>query len=192
VRTLGLALALVSLVGCRDLRDVFLPYRADAADVRAVLAQPLPPPPLDVALVLGCPAERDGTPSLCQRCRVKTAVREYRRGHVRKLLFSGGAAHSPAVEADVMAALAESRGVPPADVLREPRALTTWQNVRFSLALMRAHGLRSTLVVSTADHLPRARRILRFYGADDAQTGYRACDREPREESDQPPTKTNG
>jgi len=54
-------------------------------------------------------------------------------------------------------------------------------------------------VISTADHLPRARRIARFWGLDDARARYFACDRDLPPDSDaefatpaQPPTKTNG
>ncbi|MCU1277817.1 MAG: hypothetical protein JWM53_1363 [bacterium] len=192
--------ALVALVvmasSCTGLRDVLTPYAPRPADVETLLAEQAPLPRYDAALVLGCPAQPDGTPSMCERCRVKSAVRQYRRGSVGKIIFSGGAAHSPVVEADVMGDLAVRRGVPAADVLREGRALTTWQNVRFSMALLRAHALSTVLVISTADHLPRARRIARFWGLDDARTRYFACDRDLPPDSDaelaQPPTKTNG
>ncbi len=182
--------------GCTDLRDLFRPYATRAADADALLAAQSPLAHYDAALVLGCPALPDGTPSPCERCRVKSAVRQYRRGSVGKLVFSGGAAHSPAVEADVMGDLAVRRGVPAGDVLRERRALTTWQNVRFALPILHAAALSTVLVISTADHLPRARRIARFWGLDDAHTRYFACDRDLPVDSDeefaQPPTKTNG
>jgi len=195
-RTVALVvLTLVAAVaGCTDLRDVFRPYAKHPEEVEAVLAEQTPLPHYDAALVLGCPALPDGTPSPCERCRVKSAVRQYRRGHVGRIIFSGGAAHSPAVEADVMGDLAVRRGVPAADVVREGRALTTWQNVRFSLRLL--HPGETVLVISTADHLPRARRIARFWGLDDAHARYFACDRDLPMDSDaefaQPPTKTNG
>ena len=168
--------AAVAATGCTGLRDLFTPYAPRPADVAALLAEETPLPHYDAAIVLGCPAQPDGTPSLCQRCRVKSAVRQYRRGNIGRLIFSGGAAHSPDVEADVMAALAVRRGVPADRVVRERRALTTWQNIRFSLKLL---GARDTvLMISTADHLPRARRIARFWGLDDARTRYFACDRD--------------
>ncbi len=180
--------------GCTDLRDVFRPYAKHPEEVAALLAEQTPLPHYDAALVLGCPALPDGTASPCERCRVKSAVRQYRRGAVGRIIVSGGAAHSPDVEADVMGDLAVRRGVPPADVVREGRALTTWQNVRFSLRLI--HPGETVLVISTADHLPRARRIARFFGLDDAHTRYFACDRDLPPDSDdefaQPPTKTNG
>lgn len=184
------------VAGCSGLRDTFRPYARRPSEVEALLATQRALPHYAAALVLGCPADPDGAPSLCQRCRVKSAVRQYRRGTVDKIIFSGGAAHSPAVEADVMGELAVRRGVAPADVLRERRALSTWQNLRFSLAILRAHALATVLIISTADHLPRARRIARFWGLDDGRTRYFACDRDLPVDSEaefaQPPTKTNG
>ncbi len=176
-------IALLCSASCRDARDLFLPYSPEPAQVEAMLARPRAAR-YDAALVLGCPAQPDGSPSLCERCRVKSAVRLYHRGVVRQLVFSGGAAHSPYVEAEVMGDLAVKRGVPPADVLREGRALTTWQNVRFAKALLEDRGAKTTLIISTADHLPRARRIALFYGFSDEQTGYFACDRDPPPDSD--------
>jgi uncharacterized SAM-binding protein YcdF (DUF218 family) len=187
---------LLLTLGCTGARDLLTPYAPHPAEVDALLAAQAPLPHYDAALILGCPADPDGRPSLCERCRVKSAVRLYRRGRVGKLVFSGGAAHSPDVEADVMGDLAVARGVPAGDVLREGRALTTWQNVRFSQRILKAHQLATVLVISTADHLPRARRILQFYGFGDEHTRYFACDRDLPPDSDdefrQPPTKTKG
>jgi uncharacterized SAM-binding protein YcdF (DUF218 family) len=183
MRALLLALALVA-GGCTDLKDLFTPYAPRPDAVAALLAEQTPLPHYDAALVLGCPADEDGSVSLCQRCRVKSAVRQYRRGTIDHIVFSGGAAHTGAVEADVMGDLAVYRGVPAGRVLREGRALTTWQNLRFSLKILRAHSLSTVLVISTADHLPRARRIARYWGLDDAHARYFACDRDLPPDSD--------
>jgi uncharacterized SAM-binding protein YcdF (DUF218 family) len=169
-----LALA-ATAAGCASAGDLFHKDHPAAADLRATLAVPRPASS-DAALVLGCPPELDGTPSLCERCRVKAAVRQYERGRVRALLFSGGAAHSVAVEADVMAEMAQRHGVPPEHVLRERRALTTWQNLRYAAELLRARHWSTVLVISTSDHLPRARRIAQYYGLDDGHASYLACD----------------
>jgi hypothetical protein len=42
------------------------------------------------------------------------------------------------------------------------------------------------LIISTADHLPRARRIARFWGLDDTRTRYFACDRDLPADGDGP------
>jgi uncharacterized SAM-binding protein YcdF (DUF218 family) len=169
----------VVMNGCADLRDTFLPYRPNEREIDALIYRVPPRQRYDVAITLGCPADPDGSASLCQRCRVNRAVQAYHCGQVGKILMSGNAAHSPVVEADVMAALAESIGVPAADVLRERRALTTWQNLRYATAMMRRAHFSTALIISTADHLPRARRIAHFYGLDDMHTSYAACDRKP-------------
>ncbi len=192
------ALLLLTLFGCASARDLFNPYGPKAeAEMRRVRELPWPKTPIDVGIALGCPANPDGTPSLCERCRVKTAVRQFRKGTVRNLIFSGGAAHSPDAEAEVMGDLAVRRGVPAGNVFREARALTTWQNLRFSVRMMKQRGWKTVLIISTADHLPRARRIAQYYGLDDAHTGYIACDLDLPPDSEeewkaQPPTNTNG
>jgi vancomycin permeability regulator SanA len=164
-------------LGCASGRDLFTPYGPKAEEeMRMVRELPWPKAPIDVGIALGCPANPDGTASLCERCRVKTAVRQYQKGNIRNLIFSGSAAHSPHVEAEVMADLAVARGVPADRVFREGRALTTWQNLRFSSRIMRDHGWKTALIISTADHLPRARRMAQYYGLDDPDTGYIACD----------------
>jgi uncharacterized SAM-binding protein YcdF (DUF218 family) len=183
----SIALALLLVAGCADARDLFMPYQSGDVERRErdeMLAHARPAAPIDAALVLGCPAELDGSPSLCQRCRVKSAVRAWKRGAVRNLIFSGTAAHSADVEADVMGDLAERRGVPKVNVFREGRALTTWQNVRFALEIARRNGFRTFLVVSTSDHLARARRILDYYGVRDERVGYVACDLDLPHDSD--------
>ena len=165
----------LGLSGCIDVthNDVI-----DEATSRALIAPP--GTHADVAIVLGCPAEEEtGKLSLCERCRVKTAVRAWKAGEVTAVLFSGGAAHNQFVEADVMADAAIRRGLPPDAALREGRALTTWMNLRYADRLMHERGLETALVISTAAHLPRARRFIEWYGI--RAVGYRACDWEAPE-----------
>jgi uncharacterized SAM-binding protein YcdF (DUF218 family) len=165
---------LAPLCGCAGWHDLFQRDHPDEALLAATLAAGRGGP-ADVALVLGCPARKGGGVSPCERCRVRAAVSAYQRGAAGALIFSGGAAHNRWVEGEVMARLARDKGVPAERALVEGQALTTWQNFRFSQRIMRAHGLRTALIISAADHLPRARRFADYYGID--VTGYLACDR---------------
>jgi len=89
--------------GCTDLRDLFTPYAPHPAAVEALLATQTMLPHYDAALVLGCPAELDGAPSLCERCRVKSAVRQWRRGTIGGVVFSGeNELHMLATDDDVL------------------------------------------------------------------------------------------
>ena len=164
------ALALLA-AGCLDFTHN---DRLDEPATRALLARPAPFVRADVAVVLGCPADDEsGAPSLCQRCRVKTALRAYRRGEVDHVIFSGGAAHNRFVEAESMARLATARGLPAEAIALEPRALTTWMNLRYSRKIMEQRGWRRALIISTAGHLLRVDRFSRVL---EIPAIYRACD----------------
>lgn len=114
----------------------------------------------DVLLVLGYPANLDGTPSPEQRERVLKAVQEYRAGVAPFIILSGGAAHNRFVEADVMARLAESSGVPARAIVEERRAQNTIQNVEYSTQIMHARGWDSVEAITSPSHLRRASLIL--------------------------------
>lgn len=114
----------------------------------------------DVLLVLGYPANPDGTPSPEQRERVLEAVRQYRAGVAPIVIFSGGAAHNRFVEADAMAKLAESAGVPPHAIVEERHARNTIENVEYSTQIMHFHGWDSVEAITSDAHLRRASLIL--------------------------------
>lgn len=117
----------------------------------------------DVILVLGTPALKDGAPSPVQRARVLEGVRRWKLGVAPRLVMSGGPAHNRWVEADTMAKLAESQGVPAADIFEERQAHDTIQNIYYTVQIMQAHGWRSAEVVSSWSHLPRAEMILQHF-----------------------------
>lgn len=120
----------------------------------------------DTIIVLGYPANPDGTPSPEQRERVLEAVREYQAGVAPRIIVSGRAAHNSYVEADVMAQLAKSQGVPASAILEEPQAQNTIQNLLYSAQLMHQHGWSSAEIVSSPSHLPRAAFIVNTLNLD--------------------------
>jgi uncharacterized SAM-binding protein YcdF (DUF218 family) len=117
----------------------------------------------DVIVVLGVPANQDGTESVDQKTRVDEGVREFQAGRAAHIIMSGGAAWTPVAEAKVMAAAAVKAGIPAEDVLSEDRSMNTIQNVFYSHHIMQQHGWRSAEVVSSPNHLPRAALILAQY-----------------------------
>jgi uncharacterized SAM-binding protein YcdF (DUF218 family) len=117
----------------------------------------------DTLIVLGNPAEADGTPSPEQRERTLEGIREYKAGIAPHLIFTCGAAHNRFVEADVMRDLALAQGVPANDITVEDQAQNTIQNIYYSEQIMKAHHWKSAEVISSASHLPRAGLILAHY-----------------------------
>jgi len=114
----------------------------------------------DTLIVLGAPANLDGTPSPQERARVLEAVREYNSGVAPFLIMTGGAAHNQFVEAHVMAAYAISHGVPATAIIEEPQAQNTIQKIYYSSQIMQARHWRSAEVVSSSAHIRRAAMIL--------------------------------
>jgi uncharacterized SAM-binding protein YcdF (DUF218 family) len=117
----------------------------------------------DAIIVLGTPANPDGTPSPEQRERTLEGVREFKAGIASYLILTGGPAHNEFVEAHVMATLAIAQGVPPSAVIEEGQAQNTIQNIFYSERILQAHHWTSAEVISSPSHLPRAALILQHY-----------------------------
>ena len=92
--------------------------------------------------------------------RVTYAVELYQRGFAPVLIFSSGYVYAMK-EALVMRALAVSLGVPAESILLEEQAANTYENVKFSTALMEQHGFHSALVVSSPYHMRRVQLVWR-------------------------------
>jgi uncharacterized SAM-binding protein YcdF (DUF218 family) len=120
----------------------------------------------DTLIVLGYPANADGTPSPEQRERVLEGVREYKAGVAPYILMTGSAAHNPYIEADVMAQLARSQGVPASAILEDVQAQNTIQNIYYSARIMHQHELNSAEIISSPSHLPRAALIVNTFNVD--------------------------
>jgi uncharacterized SAM-binding protein YcdF (DUF218 family) len=117
----------------------------------------------DVILVLGNPANDDGTIAPTGQARVLEGIRLYRAGVAPNLLMTGGAVKNQFVEGKVMQQFAVSQGVPASAVFSEGQSRNTIQNAYYSYKIMQAHGWTSALVVTTPTHLRRAGLIFSHY-----------------------------
>jgi len=118
---------------------------------------------VDALIVLGCPTNPDGSPTPEQRERVMEGVREFKKGVSDHIIMTGAAAHNQFVEAHAMALLAEANGLPESAVVEEGKAHDTIQNFYYSDKIMEKNGWRTTEVISSPYHLPRAAMILGYY-----------------------------
>ncbi len=152
-RTLVMILALLA-VGAAALRRLALAYVPRAQPLRRV----------GVIIVLGHPANADGSPSAAMREQVALAAALYRAGLARALLFTGGAVYNQHVEAQVMADLAVRLDVPAAAIAMETQARDTVENARYGRQIMQARGWRDAIVVTTPYHVRRASHVFRLAG----------------------------
>jgi uncharacterized SAM-binding protein YcdF (DUF218 family) len=117
----------------------------------------------DTLIVLGTPANPDGSASPEQRERTLEGVREYKTGVADHLIMTGGAAHNQFVEARVMKEFAIAQGVPRDAITEEGQAQNTIQNIYYSEKIMVTQHWTSAEIVSSPSHLPRAALILEHY-----------------------------
>lgn len=118
------------------------------------------PQKADAILVLGYPAEEDGSPSLIMKKRVAKGVELFRAGYAPRIIFSGGAVQNKFSEAEVMAEYAKSFGLPADAVILEKRARNTGGNTWYSWLIMSSNGWSKALVVTTPYH---TKRVANFF-----------------------------
>jgi uncharacterized SAM-binding protein YcdF (DUF218 family) len=134
---------------------------------------PALPPHIDGIVVLGGAVESAlwqdrGQPALNAGAdRMTEFVILARRFPQAKLLFTGGPGHSRpngAREADVARVLFEGLGIDGHRLTMEDRATTTWDNAVFSRELVQPKPGETWLLVTSANHIPRAMGSFRAVG----------------------------
>jgi vancomycin permeability regulator SanA len=115
----------------------------------------------EYAIILGNTVSRDGTPWLELEERLETARRLYAAGRVRRLIASGRS-EGDYNEPQGMATWLVAHGVSRADIVLDPWGYRTAASIANAIKL----GARSVLIVSQADHLPRAIYFARQAGLD--------------------------
>lgn len=150
---------------------------------RLALAYVPPMPPLrpaDVLVVLGHPANPDGSPSLAMREQAALAAALYRAGLGRALLCTGGAVQNEHVEAQVMVELLGRQGIAVDAIVTETQARDTFENARYCRQIMQRRGWQDAIVVTTPYHVRRASRIFNLAGIAHqmayAQPSYQTAD----------------
>jgi len=138
--TLAALLLVVGLVAAR----VFS-YRNASSDA-----------PADAAVVLGA-AVWGAEVSPVFRERINHGIDLYRKGRVRKLIFTGGRGNSgEPTESSAARRYAMRSGVPAADILIEEESRNTYENIVYAKRLADARGVRKVLIVSDPLHMKRA------------------------------------
>jgi uncharacterized SAM-binding protein YcdF (DUF218 family) len=110
----------------------------------------------DAAVVLGA-AVWSNSVSPVFRERINHAIELYRRGKVRKLIFTGGQGNpNEPTEAAAARAYAMANGIPVPDILVEQKSHTTYENIVNAKQLADTNNLKTVLLVSDPMHMKRA------------------------------------
>ena len=120
--------------------------------------------PADAAVVLGA-AVWGAEVSPVFRERINHGIDLYRRGQVRKLIFTGGRGNrGEPTESSAARRYAIRGGVPAADILIEEKSHTTYENILYAKEIADAQGIRKVLIVSDPLHMKRAVAMARDLG----------------------------
>ena len=110
----------------------------------------------DAAVVLGA-AVWGPEVSPVFRERINHGIDLYRKGRVRKLIFTGGRGNrGELTESAAARRYAMRSGVPAADILIEEKSHTTYENILYAKQLADEQGVRKVLIVSDPLHMKRA------------------------------------
>lgn len=110
----------------------------------------------DAAVVLGAAVWND-KPSPVFGARIDHAIKLYRNGQVKKLIFTGGMSDGDSVsEAEAARQYALNRGIPGDAILIENRSKSTVENLANAQAIMQNTGLKTVVIISDPYHLKRA------------------------------------
>lgn len=124
------------------------------------------PAPADVAVVLGA-AVRGAEPSPVFAARIDHAVALYRRGRVRRVVFTGGVGAGDRIaESEAARRYAIRAGVPNRHIAIETRSTITYENLVEARALLASEAAPRVLIVSDPLHMRRAVTMARDLGMD--------------------------
>lgn len=107
-------------------------------------------------IVLGAAVQgQDPSPVFAER--IRHGIDLYETGFAPKLIFTGGYGEAQEFsESGVGMLVATQRGVSVDDIYIEEKSRTTQQNIAEAAALMKAHNLKSAIIVSDPLHMKRA------------------------------------
>ena len=116
-----------------------------------------------VMVILGCRVMPEGHPSILLQDRLDKAL-DYLEEHpdVQVVVSGGQGPDEPTTEAQAMYDYLTEHGVEPERIWQEDQSHNTWQNVRYTLALLEEKGADTSagvVLVSSGFHLTRARML---------------------------------
>ena len=147
-KSIGLVVGLVSMY-------MLIFYTPFPWLVGGVLEKTDIPKPADVIVVFAGGVGESGKANQGHEERVQRAVELYKKGLAEHIIFSSGFVYL-FEEPQIMKTLAVYLGVPEDVIILETKARNTYENVKFTYAILENEGWDSALLVSSSYHMKRA------------------------------------
>ena len=121
----------------------------------------------DAIVVLGAQVKPDGSPSVQLGWRLDAAWEAWEQKHVPVVVCGAQGKDEPMPEAEAMSLYLENKGVPAADILKDPDSFNTNQNLQNAAKLLQdLPGIQRVMIVTSDYHVPRAMALARDLGFD--------------------------
>jgi uncharacterized SAM-binding protein YcdF (DUF218 family) len=119
----------------------------------------------DAVIVLGARVNYNNHLNPCLVARVEHGAKLVRDGLAKFLIVSGGNdVEDGASEANAMRDMALNAGISSEQIILEPKATSTFENLKFAKIILEQRKLKSVIVVTEPYHMPRAALIARKLG----------------------------
>lgn len=140
--TIKLLVSTCIVICCSLLTNCNAYYNLFYADPAKCFAEGVLKKPYDVIIVPGFPHD-SGKVNLILAHRIKWAYFLYKNGFAKNIIFSGGAVHSPYVEAEVMRLFAIQLGIKKENIFTETKAEHTTENLYYSHVMAKELGFKT-------------------------------------------------
>lgn len=102
----------------------------------------------DAIIIPGYPYSPDKKPNAIYRMRLAWAFELYQQGRTKYIILSGGAVHSPYVEAEIFALYLIEKGIPAEALILERNAEHSMENVFYSIEIAETYGFENIAVAT--------------------------------------------
>ena len=102
----------------------------------------------DAVIIPGFPFHPDGKMNAIYRLRLAWAYELYLTGRTQHIILSGGAVHSPYVEAEIFALYLMEKGIPAEALILERNAEHSMENVFYSMEIAEKYGFEKVAVAT--------------------------------------------
>ncbi len=122
----------------------------------------------DAIIVLGGGLTADCKLAASLQARMDKGIELYRKSYATRMILTGGLQLNSdgCFEAEAMRAYALQQNVPAEVLIKESKALNTYQNAYHSATIMKMRSMKSALIVTSDFHLKRANLIFEQYNID--------------------------
>jgi len=121
--------------------------------------------PYDVIIVPGFPHDSGKVNGILDQ-RVRWAYYLYKNNYTKNIIFSGGAVHSPYIEAEVMRLFALQLGIKKENIYTETRAEHTTENMYYSYIIAKDLGFKTIAFASQPAHTSFMKPFRRKFNLD--------------------------